>query len=188
MKRLFLILLLFSWQWVGASILSLNQLLQQVSIKTNIAQVNYTETHYLHFTDKPLLSQGTLYFRKPSYLAKQVASPQPMNFIINQQQLTIQNANKTYTVKLNQYPNLWIMSTTLQALLSNNPEFLSSYYNITIAGSANQWQLSLTPKSQINLNVNKIIISGKYNQISTIIIYFNNGDWVQQQFTKVAAS
>ena len=186
MKRVLIFCLFFLvTQFVIAENISLSQLLAQLNFKSQTAQINYTETRYLHFLNKPLVSTGTLYFHRPNYLEQEVISPQPGGFVINQQQLTITDNNKTYTVKLSDYPNLWAMSTTLQALLTNDLNFLSRYYNSSIIGTLAQWQLQLMPKPQVNIEISKIIINGKYNQIETITLQFNNGDWLQQQLTKV---
>jgi hypothetical protein len=104
--------------------------------------------------------------------------------MIYNDKVTISNAQGTHTGSLRDYPNVWVMIMTLNAVLTNHAAFLQNNYRINISGNATAWILTLRPKSTTSQHVLQIKLTGSKSKINAMLTQYNNGDLIMQTFTQ----
>lgn len=165
---------------VFAKTFSVEKLLNQISINQP-TRLNYSQEQYLHFLPNPVATQGELYFRPPSHIEQHLLSSL-QRIVIDKEEMVITSAEGTRKVNLRNYPNVWVMIMTLNALLTHNYRFLQTYYASTVNGSPSAWTLILSPNSYVK-NISQIKLTGTKNKVNTMFIQFKNDDWIMQKFS-----
>lgn len=173
-------LMIFYSACVSAKTFSVDQLLKQISINQP-TRLYYTQEQYLNFLPNPVTTQGELYFRPPSHIEQHLSSSL-QRIVIDKEEMTITSAEGTRKVNLRNYPNVWVMVLTLNALLTHNNQFLKTYYTSTVNGSPSDWTLVLSPNEYVK-NVSQMKLTGSQSKVYTLTIKYKNGDWLTQKFS-----
>jgi outer membrane lipoprotein-sorting protein len=151
------------------------------------ATVNFKEMRYFHFSKRPLISSGYFYFRAPRYLEQHYTKPSIRTMVSKDNYLVITQPGKAKRViYLGNYPNLWVLITTVKSLLGGDATFINKYYHVSLKQSKPDWQLTLTPKKITRKGYRRIIIRGMNTKTKTIIMQQTSGDYVKITLSRVS--
>lgn len=155
--------------------LSLSELMGLFS-QVKQRSVSYTEQQYLDILDIPLESSGSLIFRAPDYLEKQVDNGGG-SYRVEGQQLQVEQNGELRSIALESYPALAAFVAAFRATLSGDLQTLQRYYRIDLQGEREAWSLSLTPtQREMARVVREIRIHGEGGRITLIETREQGGD------------
>ena len=173
----FLLLLAFVSPSVSAEDWTLQRLMPLLAQVTQL-QASFTETKTMALLKQPMVSTGTLAYKKPDYVEKRVLSPQTSYFIVSGNDLTIGDAEKgERKLVLFQYPFLEAFAEAMRATLAGNIKTLKQFYDTELGGNAENWHLNLTPlDEEMLLYVKHIVIRGSGHHITQVETIETNDD------------
>lgn len=138
--------------------------------------VTYTEQQYLDILEMPLESSGTLTYRAPDYLAKQVDNGGG-SYRVEGQQLQVEQNGELRSIALESYPALAAFVAAFRATLSGDIQTLQKYYRIELQGERKAWSLSLIPtQPDMARVVREIRLHGAGERINLIETREQGGD------------
>jgi outer membrane lipoprotein-sorting protein len=156
----------------------IEQLMQNLA-QVKVARGKFVERKYMAVLNAPLDSSGTLVYTAPGRLEKHTLLPKPETLVLEQDKLTIEykDRNQRRTLVLQEYPVVWAFVESIRSTLAGNLQTLNRFYRASLAGSEEQWRLSLTPaEPAIQSVVKEIRIGGSRNRVRTIEIIEAEGD------------
>ncbi len=117
----------------------------------NLAQVraasaSFTESKSLPLLTTPLQSSGTLDYVAPDYVRKTTTTPAPQNFLLQNGMVTLTLNGQTQRFTLAQAPQLAGLVEGVRATLAGDLPALQRYYDLSLSGGADHWQLLLHPR------------------------------------------
>ena len=139
----------------------------------------FHETYYSGMLTTPSHKQGTLVFHPPSRLEKHVQSPAKESFIAEGDTLHYENPSReiSQTFALQDYPALAALIAGLRSLFNGDEPTLRQFFQVSMAGTPDQWQVQLSPKTHHEDDgVDCIRLAGDHTHLRTISIYEMNGD------------
>ena len=146
----------------------------------------FKEEKFLSFLEQPLKSEGALHFRAPDYLEKNITKPQKEQLVVENEIVKIvdqQGVSRTFS--LDDYPPLKELLNGLRYTLLGKLESLGQYYELTLNGNCQQWNLVLVPKSKSALDfIDRIIFLGEKDNIEKITWVETNGDFTVMTIEK----
>ncbi|MBU6448414.1 MAG: outer membrane lipoprotein carrier protein LolA [Rhodospirillales bacterium] len=110
------------------------------------ASASYTETKSLPLLTTSLQSSGTLDYRAPDYVRKTTTAPAPQNFVLQNGIVTLTLNGQTQHFTLAQAPQLAGLVEGVRATLAGDLPALRLYYNLSLSGGPEHWQLLLHPR------------------------------------------
>lgn len=138
---------------------------------------SFVETKYLAIASQPVTSSGELVFTAPDHLEKRTDSPKPEDLVVDGDKLTIARNGHQYTLALTQYPDLSAFIESIRATLAGNRFALEQVYKVQVAGSGDDWTLTLTPlDSRMLKSVSSITLTGTRDLLHTVAIQQAGGD------------
>jgi Outer membrane lipoprotein carrier protein LolA-like len=141
------------------------------------SSAHFVEHKYLHMLTEPIEDSGTLFYRAPDQLRKDTLTPQIEHLIVDRDRLTIEGQDKTQTLRLDQYPQVWAIIEAIRATLAGDREGLERYYIVRFSGDAKAWQMSLVPRDpKIERIVRSIGVSGSGAHIEHVSTEEADGD------------
>lgn len=156
----------------------IDQLMQALAqVKT--AKARFVERKYLAMLNAPLDSSGTLVYTAPGRLEKYTRLPKPETLVLDQDKLSIEykDRGQRRTLALQDYPVIWAFVESIRSTLAGDLATLNRFYRANLAGSEEQWRLSLKPVDpKIQTVVKEIYIGGSRNRVRTIEIVETEGD------------
>jgi len=156
--------------------LSLENLMAEFSQVTS-AHGRFTERKTLGLLEIPLLLEGTLSYRAPDYLRKAVTRPEPSQFEIAGDQLTVETADGQRSFSLDDHPMLRAFSESYRALLAGDREALDRHYQTALSGSLGHWTLRLRPRdAQVGARIREITLTGSDHHILSVETLETSGD------------
>ena len=156
----------------------LSQVMENLKQST-AGERTFHETYYSGMLTIPSHKEGTLAFHPPSRLEKHVQSPAKESFIAEGDTLSYENPSReiSRTFALQDYPPLAALITGLRSLFSGDEQTLRQMFHVSMAGTPNQWQVQLSPKTHNEDDgVDCIRMAGDHAHLRTISIYEINGD------------
>lgn len=140
-------------------------------------QIQFREEKYLAVLEKPLILQGTLHYRAPDYLKKQIIKPRQESYEIQGNTLRIEKAGDSELLDINAHPALQALTVSLRATLAGDLATLQRFYQVRLLGKPTDWTLELEPLEQAVADyVAKLILAGQGNQILRITTLDAQGD------------
>ncbi|MDR3099948.1 MAG: outer membrane lipoprotein carrier protein LolA [Paraburkholderia sp.] len=137
----------------------------------------FTETKYLAIASQPIESSGELVFVAPDHLEKNTLKPKPEHLVVDGDMLTVQRDNHKYTLALARYPELGAFIESIRATLTGNRPVLEQTYQVALAGSGQDWTLTLTPRdSRMLKTVSTITLEGTGDSLRSVAIQQAGGD------------
>ena len=126
----------------------------------------------------PVLSSGTLTWRRPAYLEKATETPAPESMIIDGDSAEIrQPGQPPQRLDLGQVPQLRLLADAIRAPMQGNLAALRRVFTIHQAGIWSGWLLQLTPTDPAAARyVSSIEITGHATRILEILTLQANGD------------
>ncbi|MDE2390280.1 MAG: outer membrane lipoprotein carrier protein LolA [Rhodospirillales bacterium] len=110
------------------------------------ASASFTETKTLPLLTTPLQSSGTLDYVAPDYVRKTTTAPAPQNFLLQNGMVTLTLNGQTQRFTLAQAPQLAGLVEGVRATLAGDLPALQRYYDLSLSGRADHWQLLLRPR------------------------------------------
>jgi hypothetical protein len=155
---------------------TLDQLMSALGHRKS-GRARFAETKYLSIATAPIESSGELAFDAPDHLEKRTDSPKPEDLVVDGDMLTIARNGHRYTLALAHYPVLAAFIDSLRGTLTGNRYALEAVYQVALAGSRNDWTLTLTPRdAQMRASISTITLAGAQDQLRTVAIRQANGD------------
>ena len=143
------------------------------------ATASYVETRYSPLLKSPLVSRGTLSYRRPDRLEEHVESPRDERFVLQGEQLTVEDAagHKSVTVAAGSAGAIAALIEGIRATRSGDLAALERDFDVTVSGAPESWQLRLLPRTPaLAKYVRGITISGSRARIQTIEVLEASGD------------
>lgn len=168
------------WCWSlasGAADDALPAIMQRLAaVKT--LEARFEERKTLAMLQRPLLSSGELYYRAPAYLRKRTLQPQPEDYTVDGDWLTVETVDSgRRDFALSGYPQLLPFVEALRATQAGDRATLERYYQVECSGTAESWQLHLTPRDPAAAEyLSAIVIHGRQGWIDRIETQEADGD------------
>lgn len=141
------------------------------------SQVAFEETKSLKVLNSSIQLHGTMSYKAPDTVVREVAGPSPERFEIHGSSFTIEKNGKRQTVRVDALPVARAFIEAFRATLSGDEAVLRQYYEVDFSGSFEAWTLRLVPRQEALRNkVREFIWSGHEAQVSRIVIQEQNGD------------
>ena len=141
------------------------------------AKAHFREHRIVAVLDTPVVTEGTLSYRRPDYLKKEVLHPARSTFEIDGDRLTIVSAQGYHELSLARQPVLRAFTVSYSAVLAGDVELLQRYYTTELTGSHDFWTLHLIPRDTgIQVRIANITVTGSQNQIKSVEVYQTTGD------------
>ena len=152
--------------------------LMQLLAQNKSGKATFVETKYIGIIDRPLVSTGDLSFVAPDRLEKRTLSPKPESLILNGDILTIDRPGKRQMrVSLDEHPEASAFIESIRGTLAGDLSALLTFYTLQLTGSAEKWQLVLTPKQQpLSRIISRIRIEGAQADVRSIELDQRDGD------------
>lgn len=142
----------------------------------------FVERKFSALLKAPVESTGTLIFRAPDILERRTIEPQRESVRIQGSVVTYEGAPvrgqaQKRTLALSDAPLLEALVESLRATLAGNLPELRRHYDVTMKGSGQAWQLTLTPRARtLREAVERIELRGAGADINQLEIVEANGD------------
>ena len=142
-------------------------------------QATFSEEKHLGALNEPLVSSGTLRYRRPSYLEKVTQLPKPERLVVDGDRLTVTDAaGAVKEIDLGNMPEVGAFVDLVRGTLAGDLGALQRHYRVAIEGTARTWQLSLIPTEARLAGFIKLVrIDGEGTEPRTIDTIQANGDW-----------
>lgn len=172
----------------GATAWTLDRLMATLA-QHKSGRAAFTETKYLSIAAQPIESSGELVFVAPDHLEKNTLKPKPEHLVVDGDMLTVDRNNHKYTLALARYPELGAFIESIRATLTGNRAALEQTYQVALAGSGENWTLTLTPRdSRMLKTVSTITLEGTGDMLHSVAIEQPGGDHSLMRLRPLAAS
>lgn len=176
-KPLLGIMLLLASTLTSASDIGVKDLMQMLGQKKS-GTATFVEKKYIAMLNQPLESSGELSFTAPDKLEKRTLRPKPEAVTMQGDKLLLERSDgRKISVSLSDRPEVSAFVESIRATLSGDRSALERYYTVSLRGSSEQWQLSLTPiQPRMQKIINLIRIGGSRAQVKNIAFFQADGD------------
>jgi len=141
------------------------------------AEVAYTEKKYSSLLTEPVVSSGTLAYRRPDTVEKNMVSPRKERFRIAGEELIVVRKGTENRYPLSSQPLLAAFAASLRGVLGGDAELLRLHYRLQLEGGEQAWRLEMTPiEDEITRYVERISVSGHAGRIEQIEVRESSGD------------
>jgi outer membrane lipoprotein-sorting protein len=160
----------------GAPALDLARLMQLLS-ESPSSEVAYTEQKFSAMLSKPVVSSGTLVYRRPDVVEKNMATPRQESFRIAGQELTVTRDGRQRRIALSSEPLIAAFAASLRGVLSGDAAQLGEHFRLALEGTEPDWKLEMTPlDGEVARYVERIVVSGRSGGIRQIEVREASGD------------
>lgn len=140
-------------------------------------RVRFVETRHLALLDKPLVSSGEMRFIPPDRLEKRTLAPRAEILVLDKDQVTIERDKQKLSISLASQPQVAAFAGSMRAALTGNRPALEKDFALHLAGTRENWTLSMLPHEQALAGmVLRITISGQKNRVRSIEYLQADGD------------
>lgn len=151
--------------------------LMQLLADAPASEVAYTEKKYSSLLAKPILSSGTLAYRRPDTVEKTTLAPRQETFRITGEELIVIRNGVERRIALASQPLLEAFAASLRGVLAGNISLLRAYYRLSLEGEEQAWRLVLIPnEEEMGRHVERILVSGRAGRIVQIEVRESSGD------------
>jgi outer membrane lipoprotein-sorting protein len=143
------------------------------------SRATFVETKRSALLKEPLVTRGTLAYRRPDSLEKHVREPYDERIVLDGGRLTIDNRTRgrKTTVSLADAPQLGALAGAVRAVRAGDLATLELHFELRAEGAPGRWTLSLTPRAEeVARYVAAIFVSGAAGRITRIEIAEAGGD------------
>lgn len=151
----------------------LTQLLSQVKS----GEATFTEKRTVDMLDRTLESSGRLSFAAPDTFVRETLKPRQDKVAVTGNTVTLSSAERTRTVPLDSVPEAAVIADAIRGTLTGNRALLERHFDAHVLGSAQRWQLQLTPKApRLRETVRDVLLSGQQSQVRGVVVTMADGD------------
>lgn len=141
------------------------------------SEVAYTEKKYSSLLAEPVVSSGTLRFRRPDTVEKNMTAPRTERFRIAGEDLVMVRNGAERRFPISSQPLLAAFAASLRGVLAGDAALLRKHYRMTLEGVEQAWRLELLPvDAEITRYVERILVSGRAGRIELIETRESSGD------------
>jgi len=139
--------------------------------------VAFVERKYLSILDQPVQSSGELLYEAPDRLEKLTLKPKRESLVLQGGVLTAQRGRHTYTLELQQYPQVVPFIESIRATLAGDEAALERIFRVGFDGTFDHWTLTLMPlDAKLARTVRQIRIAGEAAAVHSVEIQEADGD------------
>lgn len=172
----FVILLLVAGTAWAAPVFDLARLMQLLSESAS-SEAPYVEKKFSALLSQPVVSSGTLVYRRPDVVEKNMAVPREESYRIAGRELTVTRNGQQKRIALSSEPLLAAFAASLRGVLSGDAKQLGEYYRLALEGTESDWKLEMTPiDEEIARYVRRIVVSGRGARVRQIEVHEASGD------------
>lgn len=140
-------------------------------------EVPYVEKKFSALLSEPVVSSGTLVYRRPDVVEKNMETPRQESLRIAGQELTVTRNGTQKRMALSDEPLLAAFAASLRGVLSGNAALLGEHYRLALDGTERNWSLEMTPiDEQVARYVERIVVSGRAGDVRGIEVREAGGD------------
>ncbi|QJR11768.1 hypothetical protein DSM104443_02851 [Usitatibacter rugosus] len=151
--------------------------LMKLLAATNEVTKPYTERKFSPLLVASVDSAGTLRYKRPDLLEKQVTKPRSERYRILADAVVIERGGKEQRIALSSQPALAAIAASLRGVLSGDAAQLQRYFKLKASGTEEAWTLELTPSDDaIKGYVERVVVAGRQGQVSRIETFESSGD------------
>lgn len=173
--------LLAATLWFGAGPAAQALELSDVLERTRVSppdRVNFKETRHNPLLKEPLELTGYLEYAQVGQLRKVVESPFQESMLVDGDTIELVRDGRTRRVSLRNRKSMLTMLQSIESLLAGNTEMLERLFELELAGTADNWQLRLTPiAARLAKQLNQLTVCGGGRAINDIRFDMQNGEW-----------
>jgi outer membrane lipoprotein-sorting protein len=152
------------------------RLMQLLSLAPE-AEVRYTEKKYSSLLAEPIVSTGTLSYRRPDTVEKNMTAPRNERFRIVGGDLVVVRNGEERRFALSSQPLLSAFAASLRGVLAGDAALLRSHFRLALEGEEQGWRLELIPlEEEISRYVERITVSGRAGLIEQVEVREASGD------------
>ncbi|MCX7169883.1 MAG: hypothetical protein NTY41_06190 [Proteobacteria bacterium] len=141
------------------------------------AEVSYTERKYSSLLTEPVVSSGTLVYRRPDTVEKNLLAPRKERFRIASEELIVVRREVEKRYPLSSQPLLAVFAASLRGVLGGDTELLQRHFRLRLEGGEQEWRLEMTPiEDEMIRYVERITVSGHAGSIRQIEVRESSGD------------
>lgn len=162
--------------------------LMQLLAQHKSGKATFVEKKYISIVDKPVESSGELAFTAPDRLEKRTLRPKNEAMVLEGNALRLEQGQRRMNVNLQDYPEIAAFIESIRGTLAGDRAALERVYKLDLSGSADRWQLQLTPlQPKMVAVVARVRIGGMRGEVKTIDIDQADGDRSEMVVTTVQA-
>jgi outer membrane lipoprotein-sorting protein len=167
---------------------TVEKLMQQLSA-ISMVNLTFVERRKSEFLTEEMELNGSMVYRAPDYMEKNIESPFIENIVIEGDTISVEKIKKNGKIKkrsysLTSHAALNTAVEGIRATMAGNFDLLSKNYSIDLQGECDQWKLILVPKNEKTLKyVAQIKFSGQEERINEIETTGSDGDISRLMFT-----
>ncbi len=137
----------------------------------------FTEKKYIALLDRPVVSSGEMHYVAPDYLEKRTLAPKPELLLLDKDRITVERGKHKITLRLTEQPEILAFVASIRGTLSGDRAALERNYALHLAGSRDNWTLTLSPSdTRIAELVTRITIAGRRGQVGSVEYLQADGD------------
>jgi Outer membrane lipoprotein carrier protein LolA-like len=160
----------------AALALDLARLMQLLS-ESPSSEATYVEKKFSALLSKPVVSSGTLVYRRPDVVEKNMSAPRQESFRIAGNELTVTREGRQKRIALSSEPLLAAFAASLRGVLSGDAAQLTEHFRLALDGAEAEWKLEMTPiDEEIARYVERIVVSGSFGRVKQIEVREASGD------------
>ncbi len=154
-------------QTVVFEIPQLMQILAQVKTRESA----FTEKKILALITDPLVSSGTLRYRRPDYIDRMTMVPRQERFTYENGKITMESNGRQHQFQAKEQPALGALVESIRATLAGDEETLRRHYQLRLAGTRANWNLEMSPITpDLVSRIRTIRISGVQDELRQVDI------------------
>ena len=151
--------------------------LMQLLAQSPSSEVPYVEKKFSALLAQPVVSSGTLVYRRPDVVEKNMAVPRRESYRIAGRELIMTRDGKEKRIALSSEPLLAASAASLRGVLSGDAKQLGEYFRLALDGAESDWKLEMTPIDEdVTRYVRRIVVSGRAGLVRQIEIRESSGD------------
>ena len=159
-----------------AAAFDLAALTQQLA-QVRSGEAVFVEDRRVQQLDQTLRSSGRLSFTAPDTFVRETLKPRHERMAVVGNQLTLSRGNRSQTTLLDSVPEAAVIVEAIRGTLTGNREALERYFDTSVQGSPEQWQLELVPReARLRSQVTHLRISGRQGQVREVRMTLADGD------------
>jgi hypothetical protein len=145
--------------------------------ESSSSEVPYVEKKYSSLLSEPVVSSGTLAYRRPDVVEKIMTAPRRESYRIAGQELIVTREGKERRIALATEPLLAAFAASLRGVLSGDAGLLGAHYRMALRGTEREWTLDLVPiEEEITRYVRRIVVAGRAGRVAQIEVLEASGD------------
>ena len=142
-------------------------------------RATFVETRYSRLLKAPLVSRGTLTYRRPDRLEKHVESPREERLVLDGGRLSIElpDRGRTLSIEAQAAPGVGTLIEGLRAVRAGDLGALERHFSVAVHGTREAWRLELEPRSPgVAQYVQAVSMAGAGARLERIEVREASGD------------